>query len=151
MAGRGARRRPGDRAGHCRRHPAAAAPAPRLLGKPANITLTSAGPRLLDFGIAAIVDGTRLTRAGGGPGRLTYMAPEQFGDEPVGPAADTWAWACCVVCAARGTSPFQATSTGAVIRRIVGTAPEPSALAAVRALTVDPAGRPVQGAALVDC
>ncbi|MFI6685676.1 serine/threonine-protein kinase [Streptomyces sp. NPDC050485] len=130
--------------------------------KPANIMLTSAGPRLLDFGIAAIVDGTRLTRTGGGPGTLTYMAPEQFGDEPAGPAADIWAWACCVVCAAHGTSPFQATSTGAVIRRIVDTGPEAAALAAVqaldpalaaavgRALTADPAGRPADGAALVE-
>ncbi|MFD9636495.1 serine/threonine-protein kinase, partial [Streptomyces violascens] len=130
--------------------------------KPANIMLTSAGPRLLDFGIAAIVDGTRLTRTGGGPGTLTYMAPEQFGDEPAGPAADVWAWACCVVCAAHGASPFQATSTGAVIRRIVDTGPEAAALAAVqaldpalaaavgRALTADPAARPADGAALVE-
>ncbi|MFD6180737.1 serine/threonine-protein kinase [Streptomyces goshikiensis] len=130
--------------------------------KPANIMLTTAGPRLLDFGIAAIVDGTRLTRTGGGPGTLTYMAPEQFGDERVGPAADVWAWACCVVCAAHGTSPFSATSAGAVIRRIVDTGPEPAALAAVqtldpslaaavgRALTADPAVRPADGAALVE-
>ncbi|MFG2988114.1 serine/threonine-protein kinase [Streptomyces sp. NPDC048257] len=129
--------------------------------KPANIMLTTAGPRLLDFGIAALVDGTRLTRAGGGPGTLTYMAPEQFGDERVGTAADVWAWACCVVCAAHGTSPFTATSTGAVIRRIVDTGPEPTALEAVRALdpalaaavgralTADPARRPADGAALV--
>ncbi|MFI9743033.1 phosphotransferase [Streptomyces sp. NPDC052494] len=33
--------------------------------KPGNIMLTSDGPRLLDFGIAAIVDRTRLTRTGG--------------------------------------------------------------------------------------
>ncbi|MFD7319631.1 serine/threonine-protein kinase [Streptomyces sp. NPDC059875] len=130
--------------------------------KPANIMLTTAGPRLLDFGIADLVDGTRLTRTGAGPGTLTYMAPEQFGEERVGPAADVWAWACCVVCAAHGTSPFAATSTGAVIRRIVDTGPEPAALAAVhaldpelaaavgRALTADPAGRPADGAALVD-
>ncbi|MEV7520650.1 protein kinase [Streptomyces sp. NPDC091371] len=130
--------------------------------KPANIMLTTAGPRLLDFGIAAIVDGTRLTRTGGGPGTLTYMAPEQFGDEGVGPAADVWAWACCVVCAAHGASPFAATSTGAVIRRIVDTGPDAAALAAVdaldpalaaavrRALTVDPKERPSDGAALVE-
>ncbi|GAB2690280.1 serine/threonine-protein kinase [Kitasatospora kifunensis] len=130
--------------------------------KPANIMLTSAGPRLLDFGIAAIVDGTRLTRTGGGPGTLTYMAPEQFGDEAVGTAADVWAWACCVVCAAHGSSPFAATNTGAVIRRIVDTGPEPAALMAVqaldpalaaaitRALSIDPAGRPADGTALVE-
>jgi serine/threonine protein kinase len=91
--------------------------------KPANIMLTTAGPRLLDFGIADLVDGTRLTRTGTGPGTLTYMAPEQFGEERVGPAADVWAWACCLVCAAHGTSPFAAGSTGAVIRRIVDTGP----------------------------
>ncbi|WP_395298046.1 serine/threonine-protein kinase [Kitasatospora hibisci] len=130
--------------------------------KPANIMLTTAGPRLLDFGIAALVDGTRLTMAGGGPGTLTYMAPEQFGDERVGTAADVWAWACCVVCAAHGASPFAATSTGAVIRRIIETGPEPAALAAVqdldpalaaavaRALTADPSGRPADGAALLE-
>ncbi|MFD5030231.1 serine/threonine-protein kinase [Streptomyces sp. NPDC058405] len=130
--------------------------------KPANIMLTTAGPRLLDFGIASIVDGTRLTRTGGGPGTLTYMAPEQFGDERVSAAADIWAWACCVVCAAHGTGPFTATSAGAVIRRIVDTGPEPAALAAVqalapalaaavaRALTVDPTGRPTDGTALVE-
>ncbi|MGV9269726.1 serine/threonine-protein kinase [Kitasatospora sp. NPDC003701] len=130
--------------------------------KPANIMLTTAGPRLLDFGIAAIVDGTRLTRTGGGPGTLTYMAPEQFGDGPVGPAADVWAWACCVVCAAHGGSPFAAASTGAVIRRIVDTGPEPTALAALagldpglaavvgRALTADPQARPGDGGALLE-
>ncbi|MFJ9847146.1 serine/threonine-protein kinase [Kitasatospora sp. NPDC101155] len=129
--------------------------------KPANIMLTTAGPRLLDFGIAAIVDGTRLTATGGGPGTLTYMAPEQFGEERVGTPADVWAWACCVVCAAHGASPFAATSTGAVIRRIVDTGPEPAALAAVqaldpglaavvtRALAIDPAQRPADGTALL--
>ncbi|MFD8701822.1 protein kinase [Kitasatospora sp. NPDC059648] len=129
--------------------------------KPANIMLTTAGPRLLDFGIAAIVDGTRLTAPGGGPGTLTYMAPEQFGEERVGPAADVWAWACCVVCAAHGASPFAATNTGAVIRRIVETGPEPAALAAVRALdpalagvvtralAIDPAQRPADGTGLL--
>ncbi|RKT11162.1 serine/threonine protein kinase [Streptomyces sp. 1114.5] len=129
--------------------------------KPANIMLTSAGPRLLDFGIAAIVDGTRLTATGGGPGTLTYMAPEQFGDGRVGTAADIWAWACCVVCAAHGASPFAATNTGAVIRRIVDTGPEPAALAAVQALDPalaavvthalanDPAQRPADGTGLL--
>ncbi|MFI9787261.1 serine/threonine-protein kinase [Kitasatospora sp. NPDC051984] len=129
--------------------------------KPANIMLTSAGPRLLDFGIAALVDGTRLTMTGAGPGTLTYMAPEQFGEERVGTAADIWAWACCVVCAAHGASPFAATSTGGVIRRIIDTGPDQAALAAVRALdpalaavvaralTPDPAARPADGTALL--
>ncbi|MFI6445579.1 serine/threonine-protein kinase [Kitasatospora sp. NPDC050543] len=101
--------------------------------KPANIMLTSDGPKLLDFGIATMVDRTRLTMAGGGPGTLTYMAPEQFGDEPVGPAADLWAWGCCVVAAAHGSSPFAAQNTMAVIRKIVELGPAPEAMLAVRA------------------
>jgi hypothetical protein len=67
-----------------------------------------------------------------------------------------------VICAAHGSSPFAATNTGAVIRRIVDTGPEPAALMAVqaldpalaaaitRALSVDPAGRPADGSALVE-
>ncbi|MFI8826302.1 serine/threonine-protein kinase [Streptomyces sp. NPDC053431] len=129
--------------------------------KPGNIMLTSAGPRLLDFGIATIVDRTRLTAAGGGPGTLTYMAPEQFEDGPVGPAADIWAWGCCVVCAVHGDSPFAATGIGAAYRKITETGPEPAALAAVeridpglaavvrRALSPRAQDRPADGAALV--
>ncbi|MEV5198418.1 serine/threonine-protein kinase [Streptomyces sp. NPDC053720] len=129
--------------------------------KPGNIMLTSDGPRLLDFGIAAIVDRTRLTRTGGSPGTLTYMAPEQFDEAPPGPAADVWAWACCVLAAVHGDSPFAATTIGAVYRRINETGPDLAATAALqaadphlatvvhRALTRDPAHRPADGAALL--
>ncbi|WP_405928157.1 serine/threonine protein kinase [Streptomyces griseus] len=129
--------------------------------KPGNIMLTSDGPRLLDFGIAAIVDRTRLTRTGGSPGTLTYMAPEQFDEAQPGPASDIWAWACCVVAAVHGESPFAATSIGAVYRKITETGPEPAALAALRAidpalaavvlqaLNTQPADRPADGTALL--
>lgn len=129
--------------------------------KPGNIMLTSDGPRLLDFGIAAIVDRTRLTRTGGTPGTLTYMAPEQFEETQPGPAADIWAWACCVVAAVHGDSPFAATSIGAVYRKITETGPEPTALAALQAidpalakvvrqaLSTEPTGRPADGTALL--
>ncbi|MCX4847346.1 serine/threonine-protein kinase [Streptomyces sp. NBC_00893] len=129
--------------------------------KPGNIMLTSDGPRLLDFGIAAIVDRTRLTRTGGSPGTLTYMAPEQFDEAPPGPAADVWAWACCVLAAVHGDSPFAATTIGAVYRRINETGPDAAASAALqaadphlatvvhRALTRDPAHRPADGTALL--
>ncbi|MFB7208334.1 serine/threonine-protein kinase [Streptomyces sp. NPDC056255] len=129
--------------------------------KPGNIMLTSDGPRLLDFGIAAIVDRTRLTRTGGTPGTLTYMAPEQFDEAPAGPAADVWAWACCMVAAVHGDSPFAATSIGAVYRRITETGADPAAIAALRAvdphlatvveqaLNSDPAHRPADGTVLI--
>ncbi|MFD5322499.1 serine/threonine-protein kinase [Streptomyces sp. NPDC127092] len=129
--------------------------------KPGNVMLTSAGPRLLDFGIATIVDRTRLTATGAAPGTLGYMAPEQFEDGPAGPAADVWAWACCVVCAAHGDSPFAATGIGAAYRRITEGTPDPAALASVdavdpalgaavrQALRTRPADRPADGTALL--
>lgn len=129
--------------------------------KPANVMLTTAGPRLLDFGIATLMDSTRITRTGMGIGTLTYMAPEQFGDTDIGPAADVWAWACCIICAAHGSSPFTAAGTGAIIRRIVDTGPDTTALDALhrldptladatrRALTLDVADRPANGTELL--
>ncbi|MEU6803885.1 serine/threonine-protein kinase [Streptomyces neyagawaensis] len=129
--------------------------------KPANVMLTTAGPRLLDFGIATLMDSTRITRTGMGIGTLTYMAPEQFGDTDIGPAADIWAWACCIICAAHGSSPFTAAGTGAIIRRIVDTGPDTTAVdtlhrldptladATRRALTLDVADRPANGTELL--
>ncbi|MFJ7045116.1 serine/threonine-protein kinase [Streptomyces sp. NPDC101112] len=129
--------------------------------KPANVMLTTAGPRLLDFGIATLMDSTRITRTGMGVGTLTYMAPEQFGDTDIGPAADIWAWACCIICAAHGSSPFTAAGTGAIIRRIVDTGPDTTAVDALhrldptladatrRALTLDVADRPANGTELL--
>ncbi len=90
------------------------------------------------------------------------MAPEQVRDEPIGPAADVWAWGCCVVCAAHGVSPFAAETPIAIYPKILDSGPEPAALAAVRALdpalaavvdlalTKDVAVRPADGAALLD-
>lgn len=129
--------------------------------KPANIMLTTAGPRLLDFGIAVMLDRTRLTRTGMGIGTLPYMAPEQFGEEPAGPWTDVWAWGCCLVAATAGRSPFQARDTAAILNRVLIAGPDESALASLGqvspellrvvrlALTKDSAHRPKDGNALL--
>lgn len=66
--------------------------------KPANILVDSSGqPRVLDFGIARMVDdaegGTRLTQAGELVGTLAYMSPEQLQGSPeaVDSRADVYA------------------------------------------------------------
>ncbi|MGW4380733.1 serine/threonine-protein kinase, partial [Kitasatospora sp. NPDC004531] len=129
--------------------------------KPSNIMMTSDGPKLLDFGISLMADHTRLTRTGGMVGTPVFMAPEQLGEGPVGPAADVWAWACCLVCAAHGDSPFATANQFAVYHRVMNEEPDPAGIAAVRALDPELAGvveralakdlalRPADGAALL--
>lgn len=65
--------------------------------KPANILLPErdadhTGPRakLTDFGIARIVDGTRLTATGTVLGTAGYFSPEQALGEPIAPASDIY-------------------------------------------------------------
>lgn len=131
--------------------------------KPANIMLTTAGPRLLDFGIAVMLDRTRLTRSGmGGIGTLPYMAPEQFRDEPAGPWTDIWAWGCCMVTATSGRSPFHGSNTAGIMHRVMVTGPDEAAIAPLArisrplhdvvrlALTPDTARRPADGNALLN-
>src|SRR5688572_12910099 len=63
--------------------------------KPSNIFLTAHGPKLLDFGVARPLTGMEaepgLTAPGMILGTPRYLAPELFGAEPAGPAADLFA------------------------------------------------------------
>jgi TolB-like protein len=65
--------------------------------KPSNVFLTPYGVKLLDFGLAApapggaAADGPRITSTGLLLGTPGYMAPEQWLQEPVTPAADLFA------------------------------------------------------------
>ena len=60
--------------------------------KPANVILTGDGrARLADFGIAQLVDATRVTRSGFAVGTAAYLAPEQVKGERISPAVDLYA------------------------------------------------------------
>jgi serine/threonine protein kinase len=121
--------------------------------KPANVMLSSEGPRVIDFGIARDLSAetTITSRIFGTP---AFMSPEQLRNEPVGPAADMFAWASVVAYAATGRAPFEADQMMAVAYRITHGEPTlaevPAALLGVleRCLEKDSSRRPTAQQAL---
>jgi serine/threonine protein kinase/ABC-type amino acid transport substrate-binding protein len=115
--------------------------------KPDNVLIAEDGPRVVDFGIARIIDstGTVTSRAVGTP---AYMAPEQISGEPVGPPADVFAWGSTMAFAATGTAVFGGSSIAAVLNRIlnhdidVSVLPEPIRGVVSSCLTKSAASRP---------
>ncbi|MFF3441084.1 serine/threonine-protein kinase [Streptosporangium sp. NPDC002721] len=86
--------------------------------KPDNVMLAADGPRVVDFGIAKIIDesGTITTRAVGTP---AYMAPEQIAGERVGFPADVFAWGSTIVFTATGRAPFGSDTIVATLNRVI--------------------------------
>jgi serine/threonine protein kinase len=74
--------------------------------KPSNVLLTSSGPKLLDFGIAAAFDETSLTGTGLIVGSAGWLAPEQIQGTAETAATDVFALGCLAVFAATGQPPF---------------------------------------------
>jgi outer membrane protein assembly factor BamB/predicted Ser/Thr protein kinase len=122
--------------------------------KPANVLLSSRGPKVVDFGIARALD-TASTLTSQVIGTPAYMAPEQLGTGAVGPAADVFAWACTLAFAATGNPPFGNDSVPAVIKRIIRDQPDlggltgPLAETTAMCLAKDPAARPTAERLLV--
>jgi outer membrane protein assembly factor BamB len=116
--------------------------------KPANVLLAADGPRLIDFGIARVVDGTRLTATDGVLGTPSYMSPEQAQGGSVGPPSDVFSLGGVVYFAATGQPPFGGGIPAALLYRIVFDEPSldglPPQLRSLVAACLDknPAARP---------
>src|SRR5581483_455143 len=93
--------------------------------KPANVLIEDGGSRayLTDFGIAKRAGTRGLTRTGFFVGTLDYAAPEQIRGEPLGPAADVYAFGCLVVEALTGREPFDRATDVAVMHAQLHDAP----------------------------
>ncbi|WP_308431045.1 protein kinase domain-containing protein [Streptomyces nojiriensis] len=119
--------------------------------KPANIVLTSAGPRVIDFGIARPEHGLTLTTTGQVPVTPGYGAPEQVLGRRVGPAADVFSLGAVLAYAATGQRTFDGTHVAAVQYEVVHGEPRldsvPPELRQLIApcLAKDPAHRPSPG------
>ncbi|MGW4344327.1 protein kinase domain-containing protein [Streptomyces sp. NPDC004690] len=116
--------------------------------KPANVVITSAGPRVIDFGIARPEHGLTLTTTGQIPVTPGYGAPEQVLGQRVGPAADVFSLGALLVFAASGERAYEGTHIAAVQYEVVHGEPRmdrvPPELRPLIApcLAKDPAQRP---------
>ncbi|MCA2175893.1 serine/threonine protein kinase [Nonomuraea glycinis] len=115
--------------------------------KPSNVLLSPLGPRVIDFGIAQLIDTESLVSQAilGTP---SFMAPEQARGEPLTPATDVFAWGGVIAFAGTGRHPFGAGAPGEVLYRIVNEEPRLDGLddgvrgVVERALAKDPRARP---------
>jgi hypothetical protein len=120
--------------------------------KPSNVLLGEGPAKLLDFGLAQMVEAETLTAQGDVPGTLAYIAPERLaGDEATG-AADVWSLGVMLWEALASRHPFWHTSMLETAKAIEAGAPSletlrpdlPKALTTLvdSALSLDPAKRP---------
>ncbi len=101
--------------------------------KPANILVDAEGePRLLDFGIARLLDEQgHTTIAGAGPLTLRYASPEQILGQPAGVACDVHALGCLMYQLLAGEAPHAGVPAAGLTHAIVhDDPPAPSTVAA---------------------
>jgi len=144
--------------------------------KPSNIGYTRDGePRLLDFGIASMLDEpdaapsgepadgspaeTKLTGVDQMPGTPLYLSPEAIDGAPPDPAFDLWSLSLVLYEAIGGQHPFRAPTVDGVfdnirhaeipdLRTVRPSTPAAAATLFARALSRDPAERPRTAAEL---
>ena len=115
--------------------------------KPSNILVTSAGPVLIDFGIAQSADDARVTSTGLVAGTPGYLPPELLDGAYPSATSDWWGWAAVLAFAATGRAPFGVRPVEVVLARARTGQPDlagldPMTADALRgALAPDPARR----------
>lgn len=128
--------------------------------KPANVMFTSEGQVILtDFGIARMVDVSKLTASGAMVGTPAYMAPEQGMGEAGDERSDIYSLGVMLYEMATGVLPFEAdTPMGVVLKHINEPLPPPRTVrpdlpyalerVILRALAKDPGQRYPSAAAM---
>jgi serine/threonine-protein kinase len=94
--------------------------------KPANVMLTGAGAKVVDFGIAAVAGESAEPRPDGTVlGTPAYLAPERLAGGPVRPATDVYALGLLLYRALTGALPWEAETTTQMITAHVYAEPAP--------------------------
>jgi WD40 repeat protein/serine/threonine protein kinase len=119
--------------------------------------------RITDFGLAKILDESRLTSSGAVLGTPSYMAPEQArgGSEQIGPATDIYALGVLLYEMLTGRPPFHAPTGIDTLMQVIGQEPAPPRklfahiprdleLICLKCLHKDPAGRYASAADLAE-
>ncbi|MFI9488948.1 serine/threonine-protein kinase [Promicromonospora sp. NPDC052451] len=86
--------------------------------KPGNVILGPDGPRLIDLGVVATTDATRVTMTGQPVGTPMYMAPEQAAGDRATSAADVWALGALAYYAATGHHLYEGDHPAVVLYRV---------------------------------
>ena len=88
--------------------------------KPANIRITTDGTvKVVDFGIAQVIDGVNMTRTGLVLGTPSYMAPEILEGARFDPRADMWAVGVILYELLSGRRPFESPTVPALVYKVV--------------------------------
>ncbi|RKR19363.1 serine/threonine protein kinase [Arthrobacter oryzae] len=122
--------------------------------KPANILLVPVRPgeplrpKLTDFGIARIINGTRLTATGTMVGTAAYLSPEQARGADLGPASDIYSLGLVLLECLKGDVEYPGSAVESAVARLHRAPAIPDAVPAewarlIRAMTaLDPLDRP---------
>jgi peptide/nickel transport system substrate-binding protein len=92
--------------------------------KPENILIDEDGtPKLADFGVARLSEGTRMTRSGTQVGTPYYMSPEAWEGKMLDAQADIWSLGVILFEMLAGQVPFGGDTGAAVMNKVLTASP----------------------------